>query len=168
VSDWFERFGFAAVHEGLLVGAYPSDSDDVERLRAEGVDRVFNLCEDGEYATGDRDAVSGALAGSGIEEDRLPLVDYGGLEPEALERSVTAVDAALERGETVYLHCRAGWQRSAAVAAGIVALREATPIEEALVRVRARKPTAEPLAHQRDDLLAWWQARGRLPGPARG
>jgi protein-tyrosine phosphatase len=59
------------------------------------------------------------------------------------------------------VHCRAGWQRSATVAAGVLALREGLPIEDALAVLRERKPTAEPLGHQRADLLAWWRTRAR-------
>lgn len=159
MSEWFERFGFAVVHHGLLVGAYPVDAADIDSIAAEGVGRLYNLCEDGEYAAGERAAVEAALAAAAIAEERLPLTDYGGLPPAALERSVVAVVAALERHEIVYLHCRAGWQRSAAVAAGVVAVHERVGIDDALARVRARKPTAEPLAHQRADLLTWHAAR---------
>jgi predicted protein tyrosine phosphatase len=59
----------------------------------------------------------------------------------------------------VYLHCRAGWQRSAAIAAGVVAVRDDTTLEEALGAIRRRKPTAEPLDHQWADLLTWWRGR---------
>jgi predicted protein tyrosine phosphatase len=59
------------------------------------------------------------------------------------------------------VHCRAGWQRSAAVAAGVVALRDEVDLAEALDRIAARKPTADPLPHQRHDLANWWLLRRR-------
>jgi len=159
VSAWFQRFGYAVVGEDLLAGAYPLDAGDVRRLSAARIDLVYNLCEDVEYAEGQRAAVQAALAEAEIEEHRLPLVDYGGLPVAALERSVREVVEALDTGRRVYLHCRAGWQRSATVAAAAIALREGVDVGEALNRLRERKPTAEPLAHQREDLLAWWRAR---------
>jgi len=58
------------------------------------------------------------------------------------------------------VHCRAGWQRSAAVAAAVVAVRDGLDIDEALAYVQARKPSADPLPHQREDLRRWWAARG--------
>ena len=79
----------------------------------------------------------------------------------ALDRAVDEVLGELEAGRRVYVHCRAGWQRSATVAAGVLALREGLPIEDALAVLRERKPTAEPLGHQRADLLAWWRTRAR-------
>jgi predicted protein tyrosine phosphatase len=72
---------------------------------------------------------------------------------------VVAVNAWLGEGMRVYVHCRAGWQRSAAVAAGVVAMREELDIATALERVQLRKPSADPLPHQREDLQRWWEER---------
>jgi atypical dual specificity phosphatase len=163
MSAWFERFGFASVGDGLLAGAYPLDDRDVEHLRRAGVQLAYNLCEDGEYEPAQRARVSRVLAAAGIAERRLPLVDYGGLAPHDLERATEEVMAELDSGRRVYLHCRAGWQRSAAVAAAVVARREDVSLERALEAVRRRKPTADPLPHQREDLRRWWEARD-LPG----
>ena len=156
MSDWFEHFGYGEVADGLLIGAYPQDAEDVAALSQAGVTRVFNLVQDVEYDDGARAACSAALAQAGIDEERLELIDYGGLLPGQIELTVrTAIDW-LDEGERVYLHCRAGWQRSATVAAAIVALREDVELEQALDLIRERKPTARPLPHQREDLFRWW------------
>ena len=160
MSAWFQRFGFATVGERLLLGAYPTDPHDVGLIAAQDVDAIFNLCEDREYGEGERDAVESALERLGIEERRLPLVDYGGLDLDQLDSAVAAVGDWLAGGRTVYLHCRAGWQRSATVAAAVVARREGLDVQEALRVVRLRRPSADPLPHQRDDLARWWSERG--------
>jgi protein-tyrosine phosphatase len=159
MSRWFRSYGFADVFDYLTVGAYPLDEDDVATLVHAGVRRVLNLTEDVEYRPGDRRAVVDALAEAGIEERRLPLTDYGGLPPEALEAAVEQVDAWLDESARTYVHCRAGWQRSAAVAAAVVAVRAGIEIDEALDQVQRRKPSADPLPHQRADLRRWWLAR---------
>jgi atypical dual specificity phosphatase len=159
VSDWFDHYGYAEVADGLLTGAYPLDDDDIARIAAEHVTRVFNLCEDLEYEPGEREGVEQALQRFGIVERRLHLVDYGGLLPGQLELATGEVMEWLEEGERVYLHCRAGWQRSAAVAAGVVARRDDLDLDEALRRIRERKPSAEPLPHQVEDLRRWWHLR---------
>lgn len=160
MSEWFSRFGFAEVADGLLSGAYPLDTQDIQRLADERVEIAYNLCEQDEYAPGQRDAVEDALAQAGIEERRLPMTDYGRLSPESLDRAVTEVLAELRRGRRVYLHCRAGWQRSAAVAAAVIARREGLGLDRALDVLRRRKPRSEPLPHQRTDLVAWWVTSG--------
>ena len=167
MSRWFRSYGFADVLDDLLVGAYPLDSDDVDALERSGIRRVLNLTEDEEYGPGERCAVEQALCAAGIEEHRLGLTDYGGLAPAALETAVGEVNAWLDKGMRTYLHCRAGWQRSAAVAAGVVAVRTGREIDEALAYVRERKPSADPLPHQREDLRRWWAARGDGGAPAR-
>jgi protein-tyrosine phosphatase len=159
VSDWFERFGYAEVADGLITGAYPLDADDVGAIAGEDVTRIFNLCEDVEYEPGEREDVELALERFGIVEQRLDVVDYGGLLPGQLELATNAVMQWLDEGERVYLHCRAGWQRSAAVATGVVARRDELELDEALRRIRSRKPSAEPLPHQIEDLRRWWRLR---------
>ncbi len=160
MSRWFRSYGFADVLDNLLVGAYPLDSDDVRTLSHVGVRRVLNLTEDEEYRPGDRRAVESALIAAGIQERRLSLPDYGGLPGSALEAAVQEINAWLDDGARTYLHCRAGWQRSAAVAAGVVAVRTGRDIDEALDYVQLRKPSADPLPHQREDLRRWWVERG--------
>jgi len=160
VSAWFEEFGFAQIGPELLMGAYPQDADDVAALRDAGVTAVFNLVQDSEYQrAGGREACATALARAGIREERIELVDYGNLSPDHIELAATTVLGWLEAGERVYVHCRAGMQRSAVVAGAIVALHEGLEPHEALRRIRARNLQANPLAHQRKDLQRWWDAR---------
>ena len=159
VSEWFSTYGFAEILDQLLIGAYPVDERDVRMLAWAGAERVLNLVQDPEYAPGERDVVAAALAEAGIEERRLELVDYGGLPADTIERAVQTVLGWQREGARVYLHCRAGWQRSAAIAAGVVAIVNESDIDEALAFVQARKPTAKPLPHQREDLLTWWRER---------
>jgi protein-tyrosine phosphatase len=161
MSDWFEHFGFAEVAEDLLIGAYPQDAGDVAALRDAGVTRVLNLVQDSEYEPGGRDACVLALADAGIGEERMEVVDYGNLPREHIERASRRALAWLDEGERVYIHCRAGMQRSATVAAAVVMLRDGLAMADALESIRARKPNAQPLRHQRNDLARWWDLRRR-------
>ncbi len=164
MSTWFATYGFAEVHPGMFVGAYPLDRSDVDALHGIAVDQVLNLVEDSEYRPGQRHVVEGLLEADGIAETRLRLVDFGHLAPEQIEEAVSTLVTWIGRGQRSYVHCRAGWQRSAAVAAGAIALIEGLDVREALVRVRQRKPTADPLAHQRADLIEWWERRDERRG----
>jgi len=159
VSRWFRSYGFADVYDGFAVGAFPLDREDVQTLESGGVDRVLNLVSDGEYPDGARDEVSVALDRAGIEEHRIPVVDYGGLSAEVFDEGVAVVNRWLDEGKTVYVHCRAGWQRSVTVAAATLAVREDIDLASALRLIRSRRPTANPLPHQLNDLRRWWLAR---------
>ena len=159
MSEWFERYGRAEVADGLVSGSLPADAQDVAALARDGVTCVLNLCEDIEYEEGARAAVEAALRDAGIRERRVELVDYGGLMPGAIELAATSVAAWLDEGERVYVHCRAGWQRSATVAAAALALRDGIEPDEALAQIKRRKPSSEPLPHQLQDLRRWWRLR---------
>jgi predicted protein tyrosine phosphatase len=159
MSTWFRTYGYGEVHPGLIVGAYPLDRGDVNQLRLMQVDRVLNLVEESEYQPGDREAIEEAYASHGILETRQNLIDFGHLPTDQLDAAVSTLVDWLEDDRRVYVHCRAGWQRSAAVASGAVAVIRGISIEEALASVQGQKPSADPLPHQRADLRAWWEAR---------
>jgi atypical dual specificity phosphatase len=159
VSAWFRTYGFTDVYERLLVGAIPLDVADVRTVAALGVTRVLNLVEDGEYPNGARKQIEREFAAAGILEERRSSEDYGSLSAALLGDASELVNSWLDQGEVVYLHCRAGWQRSATVAGAVLATRLRIDPDEALRQIQERKPTAQPLPHQRDDLLAWWDAR---------
>lgn len=159
MSDWFEDYGWGEVADDLLIGAYPQDAADVAVLDDEAVTRVLNLVEDREYEAGRRAECAAALTAAGIAESRIMLEDYGRLGHEQLEQAVALVLDWLESGERVYVHCRAGWQRSASVAAAVIAVRESVSLLEGLSRVQQQRPEAEPLIHQREDLATWWMRR---------
>jgi atypical dual specificity phosphatase len=159
VSNWFRAYGFAEILDELMIGAYPTDSDDIAMLDWLGVKRILNLVEDEEYRPGERADVEAALLETGIEERRIALTDFGGLPPVELEEAVSVVSAWLDQGARTYLHCRAGRQRSAAVAACVVAVRGGIEIDDALEFVTRAKPSADPLEHQRADVQRWWAGR---------
>jgi atypical dual specificity phosphatase len=164
VSEWFDSYGFAQVDERLLVGAVPADHSDVGQLADAGVTRVLNLVEDGEYRSGQRADVELGYEVAGIQEVRFSTVDYGGLSAPLLEQASSQVLEWLDDQQTVYVHCRAGWQRSATVAGAVLARRHRIDPEAALALINSRKPSADPLAHQRLDLQSWWVSR--QPPPA--
>jgi atypical dual specificity phosphatase len=159
VSSWFRTYGYASVYDRLIVGALPLDEADVRMLAALGVSRVLNLVEDAEYGRGARRKVERTLAKEGIEELRLSTEDYGALTPDLLEQGTAQVNHWIDDGEIVYLHCRAGWQRSVAVAAGAIALREGIDLDRALSQIQNLRSNADPLPHQREDLQRWFDAR---------
>ena len=159
MSTWFTTYGYAEVYPDLYIGACPRDAADVEALSHLAIEVVLNLVQDAEYGPGERETLDAAYAAHGIAETRLDLVDFGRLPADRVEEAVGLVVGWLEDDLRIYLHCRAGWQRSAAIAAGAVAVFEGIHIRDALRYVQTRKPTADPLPHQRTDLANWWAHR---------
>jgi hypothetical protein len=166
MSGWFQSYGFGEVFPELIIGAYPLDSGDVDALAFSGVRRVLNLAQAAEYREGQRAEVESALARHEIEEVRLSIVDFGHLPADRLDHAVGTVVGWMDECVRSYVHCRAGWQRSASVAAGAIAVFNDVDISTSLDWVRRHRSSANPLPHQRADLLDWWLTRGRQAAAA--
>ncbi len=147
---------YSTLGSGLLAGRMPHSVMHVDALRAEGVRTVINLCEDHEYWAGEREAVEAAYSEAGIAEHRLPVHDGASIPPGVLDRAVAATAA----GETTYVHCRGGRERSAAVAVALLATRRGVGIDEALAAAAARWPTCQPLEWQLASVRAWARSAG--------
>jgi hypothetical protein len=88
----------------LLAGEYPGDRNDREtrkRLRGlleEGVTFFLDLTQAGEY-----------------DLKSYAILDHGTPAPEEMTRILDTIDAALDAGHTVYVHCYAGIGRTGTV-----------------------------------------------------
>jgi atypical dual specificity phosphatase len=103
VRRWWDH-----IDPHVIVGAFPFRRD-VPAMYEEGVRAVVNTCE--EYA--------GPVAeyeSRGIEQLHIPTTDFTHPRLEDVEKAVDFVQAHVERGDTVYIHCKAGRARSATVA----------------------------------------------------
>lgn len=133
----------------------PVSARHIDALRAEGVTAVINLCEDREYWDGEREAVAGACARTGIAEHRLPVIDGATVPADVLDQ---AVDAAA--GGVLYVHCRGGRERSAAVAIALLATTSGSSVDDALDLAVAMRPTFKPLPWQVEGVRSWLHKRG--------
>jgi ADP-ribosylglycohydrolase/protein-tyrosine phosphatase len=107
----------------LLVGEFPgsrSRADTMDRLRqvlAAGITQFIDLTEASELPSYEGLLPFSTPAGRRIQYLRESIPDHGVPgSPEIMERILATLRTALDSGETVYLHCRAGVGRSAMVA----------------------------------------------------
>jgi atypical dual specificity phosphatase len=144
------RLNYSRLSDSLLAGAMPHAEEHVAALRGEGVALVINLCEEREYWKGEREAVLRAYGEAGIAERHLPVKD-GATVPHAV------IDAALadHGGAIVYVHCRGGRERSATVAAALLARDQRLTIDQALEMAQRGRPIFRPLPWQVAALKAW-------------
>ena len=105
----------------FLVGEYPGALDEQEareRLRwllEQGVSAWLDLTEDHEPGLPsyqDLLAEEAALLGKTVTHTRLAIEDFSAPTPRHMERILGQLDALLDEGRTVYLHCYGGIGRT--------------------------------------------------------
>ncbi|MDE0828548.1 MAG: dual specificity protein phosphatase family protein [Vicinamibacterales bacterium] len=126
----------------VLLGALPLPWL-VDDMAAAGVRAVVNTCV--EYG-----GPIQRYARHGIEQLHTPTLDFTPPALDDIERAVDFVEAHRSRGDTVYIHCKAGRGRSATVAlCWLVAHRGMTPTE-AQAHLESVRPHVNRSLWQRD------------------
>ena len=122
------------ITENLWCGA-TLDSTEFEMLQSLGIKRVVNVETYERYS-------SAKLAQFGIDFVNIPVLDIDHPLPEKIiDAAVAAIDEITSRGDKVYLHCTAGWQRSPALAACYL-VYTGMQAEQALALVKQCRPVA--------------------------
>lgn len=150
VMPILRSFTWDEIAPGVHAGRAPIFRRDIWRLRARGVTHILDLREDHEWDG------PGRRGGSAIAEidmlgmSRLCVAirDMGTPSARHLDEAVAYLDAALHLGGSVYVHCRAGVQRTGAIAAAWYARQQRCSIDEAVDLLRERRPDFEPMVFQ--------------------
>lgn len=141
---------------GILCGRNPLTAGDVHRLGQAGVQHVLDLREDKEWDTPTRfgrEAVA-ALHWSGIERTSVPIVDTEALSKEQLDRTWELLSTASE-DRWLYVHCRAGIERTGSALGAFVARQRRIGLNEALEQLRDAGCQLQPLPHQIAAVRRW-------------
>jgi ADP-ribosyl-[dinitrogen reductase] hydrolase len=152
----------------LLAGAYPGRPRGsgapvtLPALNGRGIDAFLDLSDEGENV-----GVPGysAALGAGVEHRRAPMADMSA-DPEAVKKALGELDALLEAGRNVYVHCVGGEGRTGAVIGAYLAEKGLAAPGEALgllSSIRAREglsPESSPQTEEQRRLVA-----GARPGP---
>lgn len=122
---WYKRNIplMARVEEGVAFGRLP-DREEYEKLQAEGMGRVINLCSEHPWSV------------SPLPQERIPLFDQTIPSPERLHRIVQTIEH--HRNEGVFVHCALGLSRSVMAVSAWMHYRGYTPeeIDRHLERIR--------------------------------
>ena len=124
----------------LFVGPAPVGDDDFQQLKAMHVTAILSLQTEEDGPEGAIERERRAAVEAGISFTNLPVTDFDRLELIwKLPKCVATVEQILESGETLYLHCTAGINRSPTVAAAYLYGCLQWPLERALEHIRGSR-----------------------------
>jgi predicted protein tyrosine phosphatase len=152
------------VHGRLLAGRYPgalAKEDAQTRLAAfheRGVTSFVDLTEEHEGLP-----PYDALLAKDVRFARRAIPDFGCPSPEHMSETLDLIDAELERGEVVYVHCFGGRGRTGTVV-GCWLVRHGASGEEALAKIntlREHVPGPSPETEDQRQLVKAWSELDR-------
>ena len=101
----------------LFIGPAPLADDDFQQLKALNVTAILSLETEDDGPDGAIESERSAAVEAGMSFTNLPVTDFDRLELLwKMPKCVAAVDRILAAGDTLYLHCTAGVNRSPTVA----------------------------------------------------
>ena len=128
--NWHDEILYEENKGRLILGGYPWPRSMVEKIENENVSLVLNTVgEKQDY-----------MFRENIKIRNFQMRDFE--EPMAKEvlAAVHELDAALQDGETVYIHCKAGKGRSATVVLCWLVMKRGMSLEEAQSLLSTRRP----------------------------
>lgn len=97
------------------------------------------------------------LARHGLRSEHQPLVDFSAPDCAFLERAVSLINAEIDRGGVVAVHCQAGLGRTGTVVAAWLVHQGADPAA-AIGRVRSLRPGSVETPDQEAAVHAYFQS----------
>ncbi|DAZ93243.1 TPA: hypothetical protein N0F65_007943 [Lagenidium giganteum] len=133
----------------VFIGAAPmSFMDHVEGLYVRGVRAVVNLCDEYEGPVKQYKKRS-------IQQLRLPTIDHTEPTMKDIEEAMEFIERHRQQGSRVYVHCKSGNGRSAAIVfCWLLKARQMTPLEAQLYMSEKRK--VRKTLYQQPTILAYY------------
>jgi ADP-ribosylglycohydrolase/protein tyrosine phosphatase (PTP) superfamily phosphohydrolase (DUF442 family) len=158
---------FDTIHPRLLAGRNPLTAADVEQLRESGVTHVLDLREAREWtAPWLGQEAGGAIEAAGMERLHVPVVDTRPPSGEDFDRAVEFLERVLAAPENVvYVHCRAGQERTGAVLAAYVGRRDGVGVDDAVTMLQRSRPVIHLLDDQWTAVERWLATPRAALGP---
>jgi protein-tyrosine phosphatase len=151
-ATWIER-------GRLIAGRHPcawspADAEaEISGLLRKGVTMFLDLTQEGELAPYAR------LVPETVRHVRVPVRDFTAPTPEQILAALDTIDAELEAGGVVFVHCWAGCGRTGVIV-GCWLVRHGTEPREALSRIaEARGLGCPQTLEQRLAILGWEDGR---------
>lgn len=148
IRHWWDR-----IDDVLILGAMPF-AGDVQKLFNEKVRGVVNTCD--EYA-----GPKAEYERLGVEQLRIPTIDFNPPQYEDIVSAIEFIESFANRGESVYVHCKAGRARSATVAICWLMKRYGMTPEEGQRLLLEKRPHVHKRLPEREVVQRFFQQFGK-------
>jgi len=139
------------ITESLAAGHAPMSYEDLDAIRAQGIDAIVNLC--GEYCD-----LHEIQQKSGFSVYYLPIPDACAPDLERMEEALQWLEETLAQGRRVLIHCRFGVGRTGTFLTAHL-LRQGMDLKSAGKRLRQVKARANPTDYCQWKLLKKYQKK---------
>lgn len=121
------------IDDDLAVGHAPMSYEDLAYIRDQGVSAIVNLC--GEYCD-----LHDIQTGDGFDVHYLPVMDECAPDMEKLEAALDWIEASIEAGKKVLIHCRFGVGRTGTLVTAHL-MRRGMDMKEAAKALKGSRAT---------------------------
>lgn len=152
-----KAFEYSDLDGRIFAGRNPLSARDVEILAGLGITHILDLREEWEWQAPKfgRDALD-ALNKTAITRLHLPILDMRAPTPQDFQAACDFIEQALSTPNAkVYVHCRAGMERTAAILIAFHARQHGLSYDAALAELRMERPIFRPLPDQERAARRW-------------
>ena len=141
----------------IMAGRNPLSAHDVAWMQKQGITHILDLREAREWKPPKFGHIAlEAIEQCGIQRLHLEVWDMNAPRPETFNAACQFIEEALLQPEgKVYVHCRAGMERTAAILIAYYAKAHAVSYDEALEALRRGRPILAPLPAQEQAVRRW-------------
>jgi atypical dual specificity phosphatase len=146
--------------ERLAAGRNPLTAADIAELARAGITHILDLREAQEWSAPSpgHEAVEFSRE-CGLERHHFPLTNREAPREEELFQASAWLESALGNPKAkVYVHCRAGMERTATIVVAFHGARTGQSYDAALDDLKRKRPIFQPLPHQESAVRAWLNA----------
>ena len=146
---------------GIYLGALPLDNEGhFEQILGLGIHSILSMVEDFELEEGlfNVPVKHDQWRRANLTDRHIKAVDFRPLEWDQIQDGLTFLRQEYRAGRSVYLHCKAGRGRSAAILVGFMMEKEeGLTLDEAISRIKAQRPEINLNTNQRLALIDYYK-----------
>jgi protein-tyrosine phosphatase len=154
------------IDERIMAGRNLLTSRDVDLKKAQGITHILDLREPHEWAVPQFGAEAvDEIDRCGLQRLHLPVIDQGAPTRADLEAACQYLQEVLSDPDArIYVHCRAGMERTAAVLVAYHAREQGLTYDEALAALSKRRLAFKPLLNQEKAVRQWLEEQRKGSG----